>query len=132
MTTVNTAQIKWAQRADFLYVTIDLHGVTNESVTFTETTLHFTGESEGKNFEAKVEFYQPILPEESSYQTHPLGVEMIVKKDKEKRNDGEKGFWPRLLKDKRLEKNEVTVDWKHYVDEDDDGKDDEHPFPWAL
>jgi len=131
-TKVNTAPIKWAQRADFLYLTIDLHGVTKEVVRFTERELHFQGESEGKYFEAKIEFYQPILPKECSYQTHPLGVEMIVKKDKEHRSDGKEGFWPQLLKDKRLEKNEVTVDWKHYVDEDDDGNDDtEHPFLWS-
>ena len=131
-TKVNTAPIKWAQRADFLYVTIDLHGVTKEVVSFTERELHFQGESEGKYFEANIEFYQPILPKECSYQTHPLGVEMIVKKDKEHRSDGKEGFWPQLLKDKRLEKNEVTVDWKHYVDEDDDGNgDSEHPFLWS-
>ena len=30
-------------------------------------------------------------------------------------------FWIRLLKDKLLEKTNVTVDWDRYVDEDDDG-----------
>lgn len=30
------------------------------------------------------------------------------------------GFWPRLLKDKNLEKNQVTIDWDRYVDEDEE------------
>ena len=28
-------------------------------------------------------------------------------------------FWPRLLKDKNLEKNTVSIDWNKYVDEDE-------------
>ena len=127
---VNTAPIKWAQRDDFLYVTVALHGVTNESITFTETEMNFKGTSKDKYYEAHIEFYQPILPEESAYQVHPLGVEMIVKKAKDKRNDGKKGFWPHLLKEKH-HGLDVTVDWNHYVDEDDDA-DSDHPFSWSY
>lgn len=29
-------------------------------------------------------------------------------------------FWPRLLKDKLLEKNQVAIDWDRYVDEDEE------------
>ena len=38
-----------------------------------------------------------------------------MKKDKE-----EEEFWPRLLKDKALEKNQVKIDWDRYVDEDEE------------
>jgi len=37
-----------------------------------------------------------------------------VKKDK----DSE--YWPRLLKDKAKEKNQVAIDWTRYVDEDEE------------
>lgn len=30
-------------------------------------------------------------------------------------------FWPRLLKDKNLEKTNVRTDWDRYVDSDDEG-----------
>lgn len=131
-TPVNTAPIKWAQRSDFLYVTIDLHGVTNESITFQETGMHFNGttEKDGKYYEATIEFYKPIIPAESKYKVHPLSVEMIVKKSKEKSADDR--FWPHLLKDKNLERNEVTVDWNHYVDEDEEDSDSGHPFQWPY
>ena len=39
----------------------------------------------------------------------------MMKKDKE-----EEEFWPRLLKDKALEKNQVKIDWDRYVDEDEE------------
>lgn len=40
---------------------------------------------------------------------------------KKKAEDGEdEEFWPRLLKDKALEKNQVKVDWDRYVDEDEE------------
>jgi prostaglandin-E synthase len=32
----------------------------------------------------------------------------------------EEEFWPRLLKDKVLEKTNVTTDWDRYVDEDEE------------
>merc|ERR1712087_935092 len=39
----------------------------------------------------------------------------------EKGDDDEKAeFWPRLLKDKALEKNQVKIDWDRYVDEDEE------------
>lgn len=38
-----------------------------------------------------------------------------------KEADGE--FWPRLLKDKLLEKTNVTIDWDRYVDEDEQNGD---------
>merc|ERR1712238_595088 len=45
-----------------------------------------------------------------------MGVQMhILKKQKE-----EEEFWPRLLKDKLLEKNQVKPDWDRYVDEDEE------------
>ena len=34
--------------------------------------------------------------------------------------DEEEEFWPRLLEDKLLEKNQVKIDWDRYVDEDEE------------
>ena len=38
-----------------------------------------------------------------------------MKKDKDNED-----FWPRLMKDKLLEKNQVKLDWDRYVDEDEE------------
>jgi cytosolic prostaglandin-E synthase len=36
-----------------------------------------------------------------------------------KKDESEEEFWPRLLKDKEKEKNQVKIDWDRYVDEDE-------------
>jgi prostaglandin-E synthase len=54
--------------------------------------------------------------EGSTFNVLPRSVQMhILKKDKE-----EEEFWPRLLKDKALEKNQVKIDWDRFVDEDEE------------
>merc|ERR1712176_766833 len=35
-------------------------------------------------------------------------------------DDDDEEFWPRLLKDKNLERNQVKIDWNRYVDEDEE------------
>jgi len=41
---------------------------------------------------------------------------MVIKK----KEDDQEEFWPRLLKDKAKEKNQVKIDWDRYVDEDEE------------
>lgn len=131
---INTAPIKWAQRSDCLFLTVDLHGVTSETVEFGQQELHFKGESEGKYFEANLHFFHPIDPEGCKWKTHPLGVEIFVKKKKDdtgKEKGKLSGFWPHLLKEKALEKiNTVTIDWNHYVDSDEEDE-KETGFRWS-
>merc|ERR1712194_800999 len=47
---------------------------------------------------------------------------LVMKKNtsEDKDNEEEIEFWPRLLKDKSLEKNQVKIDWDRYVDEDEE------------
>jgi hypothetical protein len=102
--------------------------------------MHFRGDSEGKYFEAHLEFYKPIVPDKCKWKNHPLGLEVYIeKKEDEKKKEGKeeknkegKGlFWPHLLKDKSLEKlNTVTVDWNHYVDSDEEDE-KETGFDWS-
>jgi hypothetical protein len=120
--TSNTAPIKWAQRSDSLYITIALPDVKDESITLTDTELHFKGTSEDKAYEVNIKFYKPIDSKNtgSTYKVLPRSVQMHVMKaandDKEEKDE----FWPRLLEDKLLEKNQVKIDWDRYVDEDEE------------
>ncbi len=53
--------------------------------------------------------------QDSKHETKPRMIQFhINKKDVAT-------WWPRLLKDKSKEKNQVTVDWSKYVDEDEGG-----------
>ncbi|KAL7694177.1 putative CS domain, HSP20-like chaperone [Plasmopara halstedii] len=91
------APVKWAQRKDALYVTVDLPDVKDEKVSLNSKNLTFKGTSNGKVYETDRNLHFHIV----------------------KKNQDEE-FWPRLLVDKNLEKTNVKVDWTKFVDEDED------------
>ena len=81
----------------------------------------YSGTSNKIPYSVNISFYDEIDPdnEGSVWNVLPSSVQMkLMKKDKEKDE-----FWPRLLKDKLLEKNTVTIDWDRYVDEDEGDED---------
>ncbi|KAF1327415.1 Hsp90 co-chaperone p23, partial [Globisporangium splendens] len=111
------APVKWAQRKDAIYVTVDLPDVKDEKVKLTNTNLTFSGTSNGEKYEVTLDFFKEVDVDakESIWAKADRNVHFhIVKKDV----DAE--FWPRLLSDKHLEKTNVTVDWSKYVDEDEE------------
>ena len=89
----------------------------DEKIVLTDTELKFDGKANGdKPYTVSIEFFKPVDAEGSTYKVLPRSVQMhILKKDKD-----EEEFWPRLLKDKALEKNQVKIDWDRYVDEDEE------------
>merc|ERR1712161_134896 len=88
----------------------------DENIVLTDTELKFKGTSGDKKYEVNIEFLKECDSEGSTYKVLPRSVQMhILKKQKE-----EEEFWPRLLKDKTLEKNQVKIDWDRYVDEDEE------------
>ena len=91
--------------------------VSSEKIELTDTNLNFTGSSGGKDYEVHIEFFKNVKAsaEESKYKVTPRSVQFYVLKEKD---DDE--FWPRLLKDKIKEKNQVKIDWDRYVDEDEE------------
>ena len=90
--------------------------VTDETITLSDSGLDFKGKSSGKDYSVSIEFFKAVDSEGSTYKVLPRSVQMhILKKEKE-----EDEFWPRLLKDKALEKNQVNIDWDRYVDEDEE------------
>ena len=89
----------------------------------TDEELHFKGTSEGKPYEVNIKFFKPIdaKAEGSTYKVNPRSVQMhVMKKVEEKEDEDDEVFWPRLLQDKLLEKNQVKIDWDRYVDEDEE------------
>ncbi len=116
--------------------------VKDETINLTDKELRFKGKSGDKDYEVNIEFFKPgkflssmqislvvaastpslfpppyaVNSKESKYNVLPRSVQMHIVKAEEE--DAE--FWPRLLKDKLLEKNQVQIDWDRYVDEDDE------------
>merc|ERR1712129_543872 len=104
-----------------LYITISLPDVTEEKISLTDTTLIFNGKSDGKEYEVNIEFFKPVDSKDSTYNVLPRSVQMhVMKKSSENDNDEDEEFWPRLLKNKNLERNQVKIDWDRYVDEDEE------------
>jgi hypothetical protein len=91
--------------------------VKDEKINLTDEGLTFTGISGDQEYSLSIKFFKPVdsKAEGSTYKVLPRSVQMhVMKKNKEEE------FWPRLLEDKHLEKNQVTVDWSRYVDEDEE------------
>lgn len=111
------APVKWAQRKDSLYVTIDLPDVKHEKVSLQEDCLTFEGTSNDQDYKVDLHFFKPVdtSAKESKWAINDRNVAFFILK---KNIDEE--FWPRLLSDKVLEKTNVTTDWNKYVDEDED------------
>ncbi|CAM9276299.1 unnamed protein product [Phaeothamnion confervicola] len=111
----NTAPVKWAQRKDSVYLTIALPDVQEEDLKLLEDKLIFKGKSNGQEYALELEFLHPVDPADSTWKVLPRNIQMhVIKKDKDA------DFWERLLKDKKLEKTNVSVDWDKYVDEDEE------------
>jgi len=118
---MKTAPTKWAQRKESLYITISLPDVKNHKINLTNTNLEFSGTSNEIPYTLNIQFYDEIDKDDegSVWNVLPNSIQMkLMKKNKEKDE-----FWPRLLKDKVLEKNTVTIDWDKYVDEDEGDED---------
>lgn len=115
----NTAPIKWAQRSDSVYLTIALPDVKDETINLSDEKLVFKGKSQDKEYEVDIEFFKPVDAKGSTYKILPRSVQMVVMKATKEDGEDEE-FWPRLLKDKALEKNQVKIDWDRYVDEDEE------------
>jgi hypothetical protein len=73
------------------------------------------GKSGGQDYTVDIEFYKEVSASGSTYKVLPRSVQMHIIKKKEESAE----FWPRLLKDKEKEKNQVKIDWDRYVDEDE-------------
>jgi len=114
---MHLAPVKWAQRSDSIYLTIDLRDVQESKIDLTGTGLHFTGTSQGKDYELHLEFLHEVDPQRSVWNVLPRSVQMHLVKATSSTH-----FWERLLKDKQQEKTNVKVDWDKFVDEDEESK----------
>ncbi len=94
--------------------------VKDQTIDLSDKELHFKGKSQDKEYEVNIEFFKPVDSEGSKYNVLPRSIQMHIMKKKDKESEEEDEFWPRLLNDKTLEKNQVKVDWDRYVDEDEE------------
>ena len=114
-----TPDILWADRKDTILVTIDVQGLKQPTIDLTATTLTFRGSARDRiddkvyQFKASIDFFAPIVRDESRWAVTGRGVLFHLKKKDVKK------AWSGLYPDRRKRGN-VKVDWKYFYDSDDD------------
>jgi len=117
MTVAASPLVLWAQRADKVFVSVQLGDITEEQIKVESDTLSFKANSQGKTWETKIEFNNSVIPEES--QQKNMGREYFF--ELKKKDPGP--FWPRLIKSSVKQQN-IKVDFNRWKDEDDESDDE--------
>ncbi|GET92110.1 hypothetical protein, conserved [Leishmania tarentolae] len=117
--------ISWAQRPEYVLITIPLQDTTGVNVEIKNEgrELHFACSApEQKQYAYTIQFYGAISSEESQHVVRPRQIELRLRKkftmSLEDANDDEVE-WPRLTKEKVKCPN-ITIDWSKWKDENDD------------
>ncbi|KAL4559072.1 hypothetical protein LXL04_031205 [Taraxacum kok-saghyz] len=107
--------LKWAQRDDLVYITIDLPDAKNVNLKLSpEGKFYFSATSGPDNtpYEIDINLYDNVNVDESKANVGSRNVVYIVKKEESK-------WWNRLLKQEGRTPAFVKVDWNKWVDEDE-------------
>ncbi|KAL4565260.1 hypothetical protein LXL04_029347 [Taraxacum kok-saghyz] len=107
--------LKWAQRDDLVYITIDLPDAKNVNLKLTpEGKFYFSATSgpDSTPYEIDINLYDNVNVDESKANVGSRNVVYIVKKEESK-------WWNRLLKQEGRTPAFVKVDWNKWVDEDE-------------
>ncbi|KAG0359970.1 hypothetical protein BGZ54_009753, partial [Gamsiella multidivaricata] len=106
-----TPEVLWAQRANLVYLTVNLPD-SAPTINLTADKLEITASSDGKEYAVTIEFYQPVEPETSIARPSARNIFFtLMKKDQD-------NWWPRLNKGGKL--NFVKTDFSRWKDEDDE------------
>lgn len=110
--------VLWAQRADKLFLTVEIEDCKAPQIDLTADKLHFKGKSDSISRDADraerevtIEFYKPVKVDESKHSVGARGTEFVIIKQ-------ESSWWPRLLKDS-AKQHWLKVDFPKWKDEDD-------------
>ena len=110
-------RIKWCERADKVYLTIELPDARDVEVTIDAETFAFSAEdASGRAYAETLRLYKPVKKDESTYATTERQVFCaLVKEDAD--------WWERLLAAGEKKPANLHVDFDKWADEDDDAGD---------
>ena len=125
MDSIKKPLVKWAQRSEFIVVTVEapdckeLHTEVNEAA----NSLVFKGVSSGQRYELDLKLYKDVEKKASGINSKGRNVVFsIAKKDKVDT------WWPRLQAD-AIKNPLIQIDWSKWMEEDD--SDEDKPDPMA-
>ncbi|XP_009799463.1 uncharacterized protein OsI_027940-like [Nicotiana tabacum] len=111
-------QVKWAQRPDVVYLTVQLPDAKNPKVNLDPEgifTFSATAGPESYAYELKLELFDKVNVEESKINIGVRNIFCVLEKS-------EKKWWNKLLRGDEKAPHYVKVDWDKWVDEDDDNE----------
>ncbi|KAI8886619.1 HSP20-like chaperone [Backusella circina FSU 941] len=105
--------VLWAQRADVIYLTVEVADIKNHDVNVTNDKFSFkgVGEKEENQYEAEIEFYKEVDHEQSKQHLTDRNLTIIFYKKEEE-------YWPKLQKGSKP--NYLKIDFNKWKDEDDE------------
>lgn len=110
-------KLKWAQRAECVFMTVELADSENIDIDVNEekNTLTFAAQAGGQKYGFSLELFEPVVKDESKWNTKGRNVTLYIsKKDKEQEE-----WWPRLTKEK-VKNHFINIDFDKWVDPDDE------------
>ena len=105
--------LKWAQRKDKLYITINVVHSKKPIIETKGKKMKYEGTDGTKNYSFEIELYDEIDTENSKYTLDTRNIFFNLKKKK----SGD--YWPRLTFDK-VKFHWIEIDWNYFVDEDEE------------
>ncbi|XVE73309.1 hypothetical protein DITRI_Ditri11bG0107300 [Diplodiscus trichospermus] len=109
-------EVKWAERADKVYLTVLLPDSKNAKVNLEpEGVFNFsaTAGADNKLYELKLDLHDKVNVEESKINIGVRSIFCILEK-------AEKVWWKKLLRGDAKTPHYIKVDWDKWVDEDED------------
>ena len=89
--------MKWAQRMDRVWLTIDALDVEKTDITLDEAgKLTFRAESHGQKIGFDMELFNAVVKDQSGWNTKGRNVVFSLAK----KEDDQEEYWPRLTKEK--------------------------------
>ncbi|KAI9308025.1 HSP20-like chaperone [Cunninghamella echinulata] len=113
--------VSWAERAEFIYLTVNVSDITEPKIELTPTKFVFKGkgEKEQNEYECEIEFNKTVNVEKSKQHLTARNLTMIIYKAEDSQ-----GYWNKLQKGGKL--NFLKVDFAKWRDEDEE---DDQPDP---
>ncbi|XP_022770920.1 uncharacterized protein OsI_027940-like [Durio zibethinus] len=109
-------EIKWAERADKVYLTVLLPDSKNAKVNLEPEgvfTFSATAGADNNLYEVKLDLHDKVIVEESKINIGVRSIFCILEK-------AEKVWWKKLLRGGGKIPHYIKVDWDKWVDEDED------------
>ncbi|TPX47814.1 hypothetical protein SeMB42_g01070 [Synchytrium endobioticum] len=110
-------EVLWAQRANEIYITINLADVEKPNIQLSPTGLHFDAMSHKSHYKVDLEFYSDIDPESSRQIITARNLLFAITKKNQ-----DQAWWPRLLKQSGKAPHYVKTDFARWKDEDDENE----------